>query len=73
MKGMNHRKVLNLSCVTETDAAILERLIDRAVRNRRSVSAEAFTALEFFERNAPSIMLGELDAAGAYKQSEVKE
>lgn len=64
MKGMNHRKVLNLSCVTETDAAILERLIDRAVRNRRSVSAEAFTALEFFERNAPSIMLGEPDAAG---------
>ena len=48
MKGMNHRKVLNLSCVTETDAAI---------------SAEAFTALEFFERNAPSIMLGEPDAA----------
>ena len=73
MKGMNHRKVLNLSCVTETDAAILERLIDRAVRNRRSVSAEAFTALEFFERNAPSIMLGEPDAAGAYKQSEVAE
>lgn len=22
MKGMNHRKVLNLSCVTETDAAL---------------------------------------------------
>lgn len=58
MKGLNNKRVINLSCTSEEDVCIVERLIARARLNRRSTSAEAFVALEYFENNAPAIMLG---------------